>query len=179
LEKLRICFSTVQTVETVSPVKTIEIDDDVYEALLGRIRDFGDTPNLVLRRELNLGGTGMPVTTSRETPLQEFLTSTEFRFAKGAVGRFLAVLSWLYKKDAAAFSIVGDIRGRGRIYFSKSVQELEQSGRSVNPKKIPDSPFWVITTTPTDLKQQILGEVMKALGHDLSSIQLAKRAIAR
>ena len=172
--KSRIRSPTVQTVGTVPPVKTIDIDDDVYEALLGRVRDFGDTPNLVLRRELNLSGPGMPVTTSRDTPLQEFLASTEFRFAKGAVGRFLAVLSWLYKKDSAAFSVVEDIRGRGRIYFSKSVQELEQSGRSVNPKKIPDSPFWVITTTPTDLKQQILGEVMEALGCDLASIQLAK-----
>jgi negative modulator of initiation of replication len=160
-------------------VKTIEIDNDVYEALLGKVRDFGDTPNLVLRRELNIGGSGMPVTTSPETPLQEFLASTEFRFAKGAVGRFLAVLSWLYKKDAGTFAVVEDIRGRGRIYFSKSVQELEQSGRSVNPKKIPGSPYWVITTTPTDLKQQIIGEVMRALGCDLASIQLAKRAIAR
>lgn len=160
-------------------MKTIEIDNDVYEALLGKVRDFGDTPNLVLRRELNMNGSGTPAAAISQTPMQEFLNSTELRFAKGAVGRFLAVLSWLHKKDTGAFAVVEEIRGRGRIYFSKSIQELEQSGRSVNPKKIPDSPYWVITTTPTDLKQQILGNVMKALGCDLASIQLAKKAIAR
>lgn len=160
-------------------MKTIEIDDEVYEVLLGRVRDFGDTPNLVLRRELNINGSGKMSPTTQASPLQEFLNSTEFRFAKGAVGRFLAILSWLYKNDADAFSVVEDIRGRGRIYFSKSVDELERSGRSVNPKKIPGSPYWVITTTPTDLKQDMLGQVMKALGCELASIQLAKRAIAR
>ncbi|MFD2256773.1 hypothetical protein ACFSSA_08810 [Luteolibacter algae] len=160
-------------------MKTIEIDDEVYEVLLGKVRDFGDTPNLVLRREFSLNGAGKVSAPTQESPLQDFLSLTEFRFAKGAVGRFLAILSWLYKQDANAFSVVEDVRGRGRIYFSKSVQELEGSGRSVNPKKIPGTPYWVITTTPTDLKQQMLGEVMKALGCDLASIQLAKKAIAR
>ena len=160
-------------------MKTIEIDDEVYEALLGRVRDFGDTPNLVLRRELNIHGSEMISPVVQASPLQVFLNSTEFRFAKGAVGRFLAILSWIYKNDADSFSVVEDIRGRGRIYFSKSVDELEKSGRSVNPKKIPGSPYWVITTTPTNLKQDMLDQVMKVLGFELATIQLAKRVIAR
>ena len=160
-------------------MKTIEIDIDVYDLLLSKVRDFGDTPNLVLRRELNLPGLGNPTRAADDSPLQEFLGSTDFRFANGAVGRFLAILSWLYKRDAEGFSIVEDIRGRGRIYFSKSVGELEGAGRSVNPKQIPSSPYWVITTTPTDLKQHILGEVMRALGSDTATIQLAKRSLER
>jgi negative modulator of initiation of replication len=160
-------------------VKTIEIDDEVYEALLGRVCDFGDTPNLVLRRELNIHGSEKTLPVAGASPLQEFLNSKDFKIAKGAVGRFLAILSWVYKNDADAFSVVEEIRGRGRIYFSKSVDELEKSGRSVNPKKIPGSPYWVITTTPTNLKQDILDQVMKEIGYELATIQLAKRVIAR
>lgn len=160
-------------------MKAIEVDDEVYEALLARVRDFGETPNLVLRREFRLNGSGEAAPAAQESPLEEFLNSSEFRFAKGVVGRFLAVLSWLYQQNTEEFGLVEGIRGRGRLYFSKDVEDLKRSGRSVNPKQIPGSPYWVITTTPTDLKQQMLGEVMKALGCDPGSIQIAKRAIAR
>lgn len=85
----------------------------------------------------------------------------------------------LYKNNGGAFSVVEDIRGRGRMYFSKSVEKLERSGRSVNPKKIPGSPYWVITTTPTDLKQDMLGQVIKLLDYEMATIQLARRAIER
>ena len=71
-----------------------------------------------------------------------------------------------------------DIHGRGRIYFSESKNELLRSGRSVNPKKIEGTPFWVITTTPTDLKQNILYRVMTELKYDSQSIEIAVEAIA-
>jgi negative modulator of initiation of replication len=160
-------------------VKTIEIDDEVFGALLKSVSDFGETPNSVLRRVLHINGVGTAPSSKAKLPIQEFVDSTEFRFAKGAVGRFLAVLSWLYARNTEAFTIVEGIRGRGRLYFSKSAEELERSGRSVSPKKIPGSPYWVITTTPTDLKQEILSEVMKALGCDAGSIRVAVEAIAR
>lgn len=160
-------------------MKTIEIDDDVYTALLGRVTDFGETPNSVLRRELCLNGDGLSPTQDKVSPLQELLESPDYRFAKGAVGRFLEVLAWLYRKHRDSFSAVENIKGRGRIYFSQSEADLHASGKSVNPKKIPGSPYWVITTTPTNLKQEILSQVMKTLGYDLSARQLAMRAIAR
>lgn len=159
-------------------MKTIEIDEAVYDALLAKILDFGDTPNQVLRRELGIGKEDAPEIDPEQSPLQKFLASTEFQFAKGAVGRFLLILSWLYKRDQSAFAAVEEIRGRGRIYFSKNLRDLEEAGRSVNPKQIPDSPYWVITTTPTDLKQQMIENVMKALKYDGRSIQLARTAIA-
>lgn len=160
-------------------MKTIEIDDDVYAVLLARVADFGETPNSVLRRELRLDGAVPTPAQGKASPLQDFLDSTEFLFSKGAVGRFLAILGWLYQKNRSSFSVVENIKGRGRIYFSTTEATLHASGRSVNPKKIPGSPYWVITTTPTDLKQEIMSQVMKSLGYDLSARQLAMRAIAR
>lgn len=160
-------------------MKTIEIDDDVYTALLTRVADFGETPNSVLRRELQLDGAGPSIPQPNGSPLQELLDSPDYRFAKGAVGRFLAILSWLFHEHRDSFSNVENIRGRGRIYFSTNVDDLHAAGKSVNPKQIPGSPYWVITTTPTNLKQEILSQVMKSLGYDLASRQLAARAIAR
>jgi negative modulator of initiation of replication len=158
---------------------TVTLDDDVFVSLQSHVVDFGETPNSVLRRILKLSGAGSNADISLKLPIQEFIASNEFRFAKGVVGRFLAVLSWLHRQDDEAFAVVEKIRGRGRLYFSKSVEDLERSGRSVNPKNIPFSPYWVITTTPTDLKQEMLAEVMAALKWDSNSIRTAVDAIAK
>ena len=165
---------------TVKAVKTIAVDNDVYSSLLNNVADFGESPNSVLRRLLKIGPSSVNAQPSPKSgSLQELVGSTEFYYAKGVVGRFLAVLSWLYKADKGAFHVVEGIRGRGRIYFAKSSEELTKSGRSVNPKRIPDTPYWVITTTSTDLKLGILSDVMKALGYDLPTIQCAKQALPK
>lgn len=155
-------------------MKTIEIDDEVYSALLKNVQDFGDTPNSILRRMVGLQGTPKGGSAPRPgLPIESLLNSAEFRFSKGAVGRFLTILSWLYKQHSNRFSIVEGIRGRGRLYFSKSEKELEEAGRNVNAKQIPESPYWVITTTPTILKQEMLEAVMHGLGCDKESTKLA------
>jgi len=159
-------------------MKTIDIDDEVFGFLLRNVSDFGETPNSVLRRVLEITGATPDPASKTKLPIQEFIGTNEFRFAKGAVGRFLAVLSWLYQRHKDEFAVVEGIRGRGRLYFSKSANELERSGRSVNPKMIPESPYWVITTTPTDLKQEMLAEVMKALACDSESVRIAVEAVA-
>lgn len=161
-------------------MKTIQIDEDVYKALENRVSSFGETENSVLRKLLNLNTTPGPTKTNAETiPIQKLIESVEFILSRGAVGRFLTILSWIYQRDKTAFSIVENIKGRGRLYFSKSADVLEKSGRSVNPKNIPLSPYWVITTTPTDLKQEMLADVMRALNYDSASINIATAAIER
>lgn len=175
------CQSTLSNSENCcnsDSVRTIEIDEEVFGILLKSVADFGDTPNAVLRRLLGINDPGAASETAPRLPIEDFISSTEFRFAKGAVGRFLAILSWLFRQHSDSFSVVERIRGRGRLYFSKSADELERSGRSVQPKQIPGSPYWVITTTPTDLKQEMLSAVMKALGYDARSTQLAVKVIA-
>lgn len=159
-------------------MKTIEIDDEVYLGLLKHVQDFGDTPNSILRRMLALQGTTKEASVPRPIlPIESLLNSAEFRFAKGAVGRFLTILSWLYKQHTGRFPLVEGIRGRGRLYFSKSEKELQAAGRNVNAKQIPGSPYWVITTTPTILKQEMLDGVMNGLGCDKESIKLAKESL--
>lgn len=160
-------------------MKTIQIDNEVYSGLLENVSDFGETPNSVLRRLLRLEGDARSEGSEKSPEISALLESMEFRLAKGVVGRFLLILSWLHQRNPNEFHLVENVKGRGRIYFAESAELLKQSGKSVNPKKIPESPYWVISTTPTDLKQDILENVMKLLRCDEDSIRLAREAIAK
>ena len=162
-------------------LKPIDLDIDIHQYLLRNSSYYGEPASDILRRCLRLPG---PVTepaavADHASELDQFLRSPAFIYAKGAVGRFLAVLGWLYKKGPAEFHKVENIKGRGRLYFAKDAQTLHNAGRSVNPKRIPNSPYWVITTTPTNLKQEILTNVMRTFGVPATDIQKVTTALAR
>src|SRR5882757_106787 len=119
-------------------MKTIEIDDDIYAHLRASVPDFGEEPKDVLRRLLKVSHSSTPAPTAAdESELQKLLISSDFTYAKGVVGRFLAILSWLHGHDPAAFAKVLSIKGRGRLYFAKDAGTLEKHGTHVNPKQIP------------------------------------------
>src|SRR5437667_4369958 len=146
------------TIETM--MKTIEIDDDIYAHLNASVADFGEEPTDVLRRLLKVSHASTPAPASTEdSDLQKLLKSSDFTYAKGVVGRFLVILRWLHDQEPAAFAKVLTIKGRGRLYFAKDDATLEKHGTHVNPKQIPGTEYWVITTTPTILKQEILQQV--------------------
>jgi len=163
-------------------MKTIDIEEDIYSHLIKNIAVFGESESSVLRRLLGLSPGSSPAVPSSPAEKPEFnkvLASSEFTYARGVVGRFLVALRWLHDRDPKGFAVVLNIRGRGRLYFAKDAGTLEDSGRSVNPKQIPSTPYWVITTTPTSLKQEILTLVMKELGYGREDIRAAAEAIAR
>jgi negative regulator of replication initiation len=170
------------TVEMQPIMKNIEIDDDTYAYLLTKTVDFGETPAAVLRRELKLPTKGNPRITvsagSEKSPLHQVLESSEFTYAKGVVGKFLVLLRSVHDEHTAAFDKVLSIKGRGRLYFAKDADTLEKSGTHVNPKQIPGTLYWVITTTPTILKQEILERAMKEFGYSLADVKTATAAIA-
>jgi hypothetical protein len=53
---LRVFLSNSKIVLKSIAMKTIEIDNEVYQALEKQVRGFEDTPNIVLRRILGLSG---------------------------------------------------------------------------------------------------------------------------
>ncbi len=167
-------------------VKPLALELDVHTFILDKIAESGQSASSFLRDRLGISPTvarvqspSAPTSTSSSSGLDELLNSSRFRYAKGVVGRFLVILSWLHSKHRKDFEVVETVRGRGRLYFAKSAQQLKESGKSVNPKPIADSPFWVITTSPTNLKQEMLGSVMNALGYAEAEIARAQSAIAR
>lgn len=175
-------------------MRTIEIDESIYYFLLGHASASGGTLSDVLRRLLEIPTTGngkktefspmvSPPASQSGTPsnnqvrISAFLNSPSFLVQGNAVGRFLSVLSWLCKQHREAFEKVLSLNGRKRRYFAKSSEELEASGNSVMPKRIPDTPYWVITNSPTQLKKLMVAHVMRVLGYDPSSIHVVSEAV--
>jgi negative modulator of initiation of replication len=94
-----------------------------------------------------------------------YINKEELAMQRGAVGRFLLILAALYRVHSDSFSVVSEIRGRDRLYFAKSKDELSASGSSTKPLQIPDSPFWVMTNSNTTRKKMMLTKVSLTLGY--------------
>ena len=159
-------------------MQTIEVDPDIYTHIAQNTSVIGESASAILRRLLGLTPAILVETASEKTEFQKMLGSPEFIYAKGVVGRFLVVLRWLHDQNPETFKRVEGVRGRGRLYFARDAATLEAAGRSVNPKEIAGTKYWVITTTPTDLKQEILSQVMRSLGYSVADINAATHAIA-
>jgi len=93
------------------------------------------------------------------------LNKEELAMQKGVVGRFLFILSAFYRTHKSDFSAVLDIKGRDRVYFATSKEDLVNSGSSMNPKNITDSEYWVMTNSNTTRKKMMLHEVALCLGY--------------
>lgn len=177
-------------------MKTIEIDERIYELLLHQTTRFGESPSEVIERLVNgsakrpgngqtqqhqgaLGSAAQQKAPPRtfQDPLGAFLNGPSFLVQGNAIGRFLAILSWLCNQHPQSFEEVLRLNGRKRKYFARSAEELEASGTSVMPKRIPDTPYWVVSNSPTQLKRQITADVFRMLGYDGSSTQRAVEAI--
>ena len=106
---------------------TIEIDQDIHNFLLQRVRNFGESASDVLRRELGLNEKNRTSTnsTTQNNELTEALESSKIKHARGVVGKFLAILSVAFEQKKEAFNLFLSIQGRGRNYFAKSKKEIE------------------------------------------------------
>jgi negative modulator of initiation of replication len=168
---------------TEDTMKTIEINDRIYEFLLRQTKHFGESESDVLERVLNLApssngqnGGGQPnpgtpaggqtgASSSLKDPVAAFLNSPPFLAQGNAVGRFLSILSWLYSQHVDKFDKILLLNGRKRKYFARTADELDASGSSVKPKQIPNTPYWVVTNSPTQLKKRIIRNVLRLLGY--------------
>ncbi|MFC3032063.1 replication initiation negative regulator SeqA [Pseudoalteromonas fenneropenaei] len=171
-------------------MKNIEIDDELYQYIASNTQSIGESASQILRRLLNLAATNAntPVasTQPQEQPAVEvaakpavvvtpvskpaasvfnILNKEELAMQKGVVGRFLFILSALYRTHKKEFNCILDIKGRDRIYFATSKKALLESGSSMNPKQIEGSEFWVMTNSNTTRKKMMLHEVARALGY--------------
>lgn len=100
-----------------------------------------------------------------------YINKEELATQRGVVGRFLLILSALHRVHGEQFSAVIEIRGRDRLYFARSENELAESGSSTKPRQIPESAFWVMTNSNTTRKKMMITEVAKALGYQSTEIE--------
>lgn len=164
-------------------MKTIEIDEALYQYIASNTQYIGESASSILRRLLDFDKDKLLVAEQPQAVEQEsenivskpvdvegsvfdYINKEELAMQRGAVGRFLLILAALYRVHADTFSSVCDIRGRDRLYFANNEAALAESGSSTKPRQIPDSPYWVITNSNTTRKKMMLTEVANALGYN-------------
>ncbi|KZW99911.1 N-carbamyl-L-amino acid amidohydrolase [Pseudoalteromonas luteoviolacea] len=170
-------------------MKTIEIDDELYQYIASNTQSIGESASQILRRLLELEPSQVDSVTAitedekaeptqpvqeveeKPEPVKEtanvfnILNKEELAMQKGVVGRFLFILAAFHRTHKAQFNKVLEIKGRDRIYFAKSKEALLESGSSMNPKNITDSEYWVMTNSNTTRKKMMLHEVALNLGY--------------
>lgn len=166
-------------------MKTIEIDDDLYQFIAGQTQRIGESASDILRRLLPGAPlkTGVaasaaavsaepaavaqaePVTSAKAGNIFDLVTPQDLQTEQNIVGRFLYLLSVLARVHKKEFAKVLEIKGRNRLYFGTSAEALNEAGSSTNPKQIPNTNFWVITNSNTTRKKMMLTETAIKLGY--------------
>ena len=100
------------------------------------------------------------------------LVMDELDAQHNVVGRFLYILNALQHSHVDAFNGVLEIKGRDRLYFADSQEQLTDSGSSTNPKQIGSTKYWVMTNSNTTRKKWMLCEVAKMLGYTPSDLKI-------
>jgi negative modulator of initiation of replication len=156
-------------------MKTIEIDDELYQYIAGQTQKIGESASEILRRLL-LGDASAKVpavteavsfaaTAATSASIFDLLNKQDLQAESSVVGRFLFILSTLARAHKKQFTKVLDIKGRNRLYFGRSAEALSEAGSSTNPKQIPNTEFWVITNSNTTRKKMMLTETAIKLGY--------------
>ncbi|WP_108650275.1 replication initiation negative regulator SeqA [Dongshaea marina] len=168
-------------------MKTIEVDDELYFYIASQTRHIGESASDILRRLLqaqapvaattHAGSLAPQGAESGEQAMAhlpstgELLASIDTQSEETSIARFMRILSCLYQDQQQAFIRAADIRGRKRVYFSRSQEELLATGKTTKPRPIPQTPYWVITNTNTSRKRNILIQLMENMGYNKSLIQ--------
>lgn len=100
-----------------------------------------------------------------EESIREYVESFAFRALRKKVDRYKGLLSKLYLTNSAMGTHLERLRRRQRVYFSKSRVEIEQNAASPNPHKIPETPYYALTTMDTKTKLSVLNDLMKDAGY--------------
>lgn len=150
-------------------MKTIEIDDELYQYIASQTLHIGESASSILRRLLVIKPTddktaNEPITNqkSNASSLLTLLKSDKFLAEKKLVNRFLIILSTLYLFDKSMFSVAAtSLHGSKRRYIAKDEQTLLKSGNNTKPKSIPNTPYMVVTNSNTARKIFIMESLMR------------------
>ncbi|OTQ79550.1 hypothetical protein [Gilliamella apis] len=158
-------------------MKTIEIDEELYQFIAGQTKHIGEDASSILRRLLNFNQPQMtkadPILAKQNHyPIfNDLLTSDTFSNEKSIISRFLLLLGALYNYNPALFSIAAtSLHGSKRQYLAKDKQSLETSGKNTKPREIIGTPYWVISNTNTARKLYIIESIMSDMGISESMI---------
>jgi negative modulator of initiation of replication len=155
-------------------MKSIIIDDDLYQFIASQTQDIGEDASQILRRLL-MPGVPVPKPVSKpgasDADVFELLKGSKLSEMTKKVEQFLTILAALYQAKPQQFDKVLEIKGLNRIYFAVSKEQLLAERSTTNPKQILPSSYWVITNNNTAKKVSILREVATALGYGDADVE--------
>lgn len=151
-------------------MKTIEVDDDVFTGLEHLVRGFNDTPNSVIRRLLQAAKAPAKAVEERAIstrpeagdnhPFHALITSSSYLVAN-AGGRYFQILSFLHQQHGREqFERLTTHAFGGRVYFARDSKVIERSGNSTNPKLIPGTAFYALSTLSNAAKRNVLRQAL-------------------
>ena len=156
-------------------MKTIEIQDDVYQALEKQVRGFNDTPSSVIRRLLAQAAASSrgPETKPEDkpngtlaNPFSTLLASPKYSMAN-AGERYFQLLSFLHQLHGEEqFSQLTTVRFGGRTYFAHTAEAIEESGSSTNPKPIPGTKLYALSTLSNSAKRKLITAILRLFKYD-------------
>jgi negative modulator of initiation of replication len=167
-------------------MRTVEVDDDVF-AELEKASYLTKMPVLQILRGLVLREMPKPIErlqtrpagalSARDQRLRDFPHSPSFLANRNVVDQFLNLLSFVHQENPDKFEILESMEGRKRRYVARSDEELERSGVSVNAKRIPGTPFWVVTNNDTPNKKRLIAQALTLLGYSHETIRLVPESL--
>ena len=158
---------------------TIQVDDGVLKALEAQVSGFGQTPNDVLRRLLDLDGgtTAAPSHAAVKDPVLKLLESPSFLALSEAEERYLAILGVLYSNHRTHFSRL-ETYGKGkRPYFARSTEAIKAAAPYAGAKAVPNSPYFALTTLDNASKRKVLQKALTMFGYRASTTSKATATI--
>jgi negative modulator of initiation of replication len=154
-------------------MKTIDVSEDVYDALKKMTTDFHQSPDDVLASLLNLR---ISAATAKE-PLVAHMLSAEFRAKFTDADRYLAILGWIATKHEADFHEFILSLASGRRYLGWSREEIVEQCRHNQARQIPGTHSWAIMNIDTATKRRFLARVLEFVGYGDEIIDLVCGAI--
>lgn len=109
--------------------------------------------------------------------LTAVLNDPAFAQQYAAVDKMLYILRAAYRLKPEVFEKILLVQGRRRRYFAKNEIEILNSGKSTQPRKIPDTEYWVMTNSPTPQKQELLKGALRVLGFSYNAVKDAVATI--
>lgn len=152
-------------------MKTIEVDDDVFEGLEARARGFGDSPNLVIKRLIEAasltgpavnGSNGDHSSPKEVSPFFGLLNSAEFQREDGK-GRYKLILRRIHETNPEGLRRFVGYRRGSRVNIALDPKSIEESGSSTMPESVEGTPYYVLTNLSNKRKREILGDILQGL----------------
>src|SRR5206468_601797 len=100
-----------------------------------------------------------------DNPFSPLLTSPTYLMAN-AGGRYFQILAFLHQLHGEdQFAQLESYRFGNRIYFARDAQAIENSGSSTNPKPIPGTGFFGLSTLSNAAKRKIINDVLRTFNY--------------